>query len=106
MSALVLTNASFFFKKDSFIEFSTFINIVEFDLDKDICDEEKEITDEHLYARLNSIANSIRNADRFYLKEILHDVALSYQYVDNDEDYEVAMELIKYNRRIQSGIDS
>ena len=103
-------NASLFIPKGTKIIYentapwSTFTNIVEFDLDKDICDEEKEITDEHLYARLNSIANSIRNADRFYLKEILHDVALSYQYVDNDEDYEVAMELIKYNRRFNPAL--
>lgn len=81
------------------VPWSTFTNIEEFDLDKDFSDEEKEITDEQLYARLNSIANSIRNADRVYVKEILHDISLSYQYVDNDEDYEVAMELIKYNRR-------
>lgn len=78
---------------------SSFTNIVEFELDKDICDEGKEITDEHMYRRLDSIVNSIRNADRFYLKEILHDIALSYQYVDNDEDYNVAMDLIRYNRR-------
>lgn len=103
-------NASLFIPKGTKIIYentapwSTFTNIVEFDLDKDICDEEKEITDEHLYARLNSIANSIRNADRFYLKEILHDIALSYQYVDNDEDYEVAMELIKYNRRFNPAL--
>lgn len=103
-------NASLFIPKGTKIIYentapwSTFTNIVEFDLDKDICDEEKEITDEHLYARLNSISNSIRNADRFYLKEILHDIALSYQYVDNDEDYEVAMELIKYNRRFNPAL--
>ena len=83
---------------------STFTNIEEFELEKDFCEDEKEISDEHLYARLNSIANSIRNADRVYLKEILHDISLSYQYVDNDEDYEVAMELIKYNRRFNPAL--
>lgn len=83
---------------------STFTNIEEFELEKDFCEDDKEISDEHLYARLNSIANSIRNADRVYLKEILHDIALSYQYVDNDEDYEVAMELIKYNRRFNPAL--
>lgn len=83
---------------------STFTKIEEFDLDKDFCEDGKDISDEHLYARLNSIANSIRNADRVYLKEILHDIALSYQYVDNDEDYDVAMELIKYNRRFNPAL--
>lgn len=83
---------------------STFTNIEEFELEKDFCEDDKEISDEHLYARLNSIANSIRNADRVYLKEILNDIALSYQYVDNDEDYEVAMELIKYNRRFNPAL--
>lgn len=103
-------NATLFVPKGSKIIFenaapwSTFTNIVELDLEKDICDEGKGVSDEHLYARLNSIANSIRNADRFYLKEILHDIALSYQYVDNDEDYEVAMELIKYNRRFNPAL--
>lgn len=83
---------------------STFTNIEEIELEKDFCEDDKEISDEHLYARLNSIANSIRNADRVYLKEILNDIALSYQYVDNDEDYEVAMELIKYNRRFNPAL--
>lgn len=78
---------------------STITNIEEFNLDKDISDNAKEITDEHLYARLNSVASSIENADRFYLSEILHDFALSYRYVDNDDDYDVAMNLIQYNRR-------
>ena len=86
------------------VPWSTFTNIEEFELEKDFCEDDKEISDEHLYARLNSIANSIRNADRVYLKEILHDIALSYQYVDNDEDYEVAMELIKYNRRFNPAL--
>ena len=106
----ISNNATLFIPKGSKVIYentapwSTFTNIVEFNLDKDICDDEKEITDEHLYTRLNSIANSIRNADRFYLKEILHDIALSYQYVDNDEDYEVAIELIKYNRKFNPAL--
>lgn len=78
---------------------STISNIEEFELDKDFEDEEKDISDEVHYFRLNSIANSIRNADRFYLKEILHDIILSYQYVDNEDDYDEAMEIIKYNRK-------
>lgn len=97
-------NATLFVPKGSKIIFentapwSTFSNIVEFDLEKNLCDDGKDISDEHLYARLNSVSNSMRNADRFYLKEILHDLALSYQYVDNEADYDVAMDLIKYNR--------
>lgn len=78
---------------------STFTKIEEFDIDKNFCDEEKDISDEHLYARLNSIANSIKNIDRVYLKEILYDIALSCQYVDNEDDYEVAIDILKYNRR-------
>ena len=81
------------------VPWSTFTKIEEFDLDMNFCEEENKISDEQLYARLKSIASSIRNADRVYVKEVLHDISLSYHYVDNDEDYDVAMELIKYNSR-------
>ena len=106
----ICDNATLFVPKgtkiifENTIPWSTFSNIVEFDLHKDICDEEKEITDEHLYARLKSIANSIINADRIYLIEILHEIAISYQCVDNDDDYDEAMELIKYNRRFNPAL--
>lgn len=81
------------------LPWSSFKNIEEFDIDKNFDDAEKEISDEHLYARLNSIANSIRNVDRIYLKEVLQDIMMSYQYVDNEDDYKTAIDLIKYSHR-------
>lgn len=74
------------------------INIEEFDIDKNFCDEEKGISDKDIY-RLKNIILSTRNIDRLYLNEILQDITMSYQYVDNDEDYQIAMDLIKFNHR-------
>lgn len=77
---------------------STFSHINEFELEKDINDENVEISDEHLYFRLQNIVSSFDNADRYFLKETLEDVALYYQNVDNDDDYNEAIQLIQYNR--------
>lgn len=82
---------------ENMLPWSTFTNIEEFDMDKDLSDEERNVSDEHMYSRLNSIVNSVNNFDRIYLKEMLYDIAQSYQYVDNDADYEEAMSIIKYN---------
>lgn len=98
-------NATLFIPKgtkviyENMLPWSTFGNIEEFDLDKDLCDKGRNVSDEHMYSRLKSIVDSIKNFDRIYLKEMLYDIAQSYQYVDNDVDYEVAMSLIRYNQR-------
>lgn len=96
-------NATLFIPKgtkviyENMLPWSTFTNIEEFDMDKDLCDEERNVSDEHMYSRLNSIVNSVKNFDRIYLKEMLYDIVQSYQYVDNDADYEEAMSIIRYN---------
>ena len=98
-------NATLFIPKgtkiiyENTLPWSTIANIEEFDLDHNFCDEEKDISDELLYSRLNSIAHSIRNIDRQYLKEILTDIAMFYRDVDNEDDYGIAMHLLRYNRR-------
>lgn len=76
----------------------TISHINEFELEKDINDENVEISDEYLYFRLKSIASSFSNVDRYFLKEALGDIALYYQNVDNDDDYNEAIQLIQYNR--------
>lgn len=78
---------------------STISHIEEFDPSKDIQNENYDISDELHFSRLNNIVYSIKNADRIYLSEILHDIALSYQNVDNDNDYDEAMEVIMYNNK-------
>lgn len=98
-------NATLFIPKgtkviyENMLPWSTFTKIEEFDMDRDLCDEARTVSDEHMYSRLNSIVNSVKNFDRIYLKEMLYDIAQSYQYVDNEVDYEVAMSLIRYNHR-------
>lgn len=76
---------------------SSFSSIEEFDLCQDI-ENGGDVSDEHMFFRLNSVANSFRTADRYQLAELIKDIALSYQYVDNDDDYKAALEIIKFNR--------
>lgn len=77
-----------------------FPHIEEWDADVDKDDEGEfiPVSDEAYYKRLQSIADSKNNADRFYLKEIITELAQSYHYVDSDEEYEEAMSLFAYNR--------
>lgn len=70
----------------------------EADVDKNDEGEFMPVSDESYYKRLQSIAGSKNNADRFYLKEIITELAQSYLYVDSDEEYEEAMSLFAYNR--------
>lgn len=78
---------------------STISQIEELEPEEDINDKEKSISDEHLYFRLKSIASSFSNADRYYLKETLEDIAMYYKNVDNEDDYNEAIQLIQYNNR-------
>ena len=70
----------------------------EADVDKDDEGEFIPVSDEAYYKRLQSIADSKNKADRFYLKEIITELAQSFLYVDSDEEYEEAMSLFAYNR--------
>lgn len=56
------------------------------------------ISDEIYCKRLQSIIESKREVDRFYLREIFSELMLSYLYVNSDEEYEEALSLICYNR--------
>ena len=70
----------------------------EADVDKDDEGEFIPVSDEAYYKRLQSIADSKNKADRFYLKEIITELAQSFLYVDSDEEYEEVMSLFAYNR--------
>lgn len=79
---------------------SAFPNIEEWETDEDKNDKGKfvKVSDETYWMRLQSIAESKNKVDRFFLKEIIKELAQSYLYVDSDEEYEEAMSLIAYNR--------
>lgn len=88
------------------IPWSNFSNIEEWPLDKDYDQkgEEVEVTDETHSLRLRSVADSKMKADRCFLKEIINDISLNYQYVESDEEYKEALALIKYNRSFTPAI--
>ena len=79
---------------------SAFPNIEEWETDEDKNDKGKfvKVSDETYWMRLQSIAESKNKVDRFFLKEIIKELAQSYLYVGSDEEYEEAMSLIAYNR--------
>lgn len=81
-------------------------NICESELDIDINENGEEIivTDEIYLKRLKSVAESKIKADRYFLKEIIEDLCLNYLYVDNDDEYNEAIEVIKYNRSFSPAI--
>ena len=78
----------------------SFPHIEEWDADIDRNEEGEftPISDEVCYKRLLSIADSKNKADRFYLKEIISELAQSYLYIDSDEEYDEALAIINYNR--------
>ena len=82
------------------VPWSAFPNIEEWETDEDKNDKGKfvKVSDETYWMRLQSIAESKNKVDRYYLKEIIIELAQSYLYVDSDEEYEEAMSLIAYNR--------
>lgn len=83
-------------------------NICESELDIDINENGEQIivTDEIYLKRLKSVAESKIKADRYFLKEIIEDLCLNYLYVDNDDEYNEAIEVIKYNRSFSPAIIS
>lgn len=85
---------------------SVIANIRECDLNIDYNESGDEVlsTDEVHLKRLKSVADSKINADRYYLKEIIEDVCLNYLYVDSDDEYDEALEVIKYNRGFSPSI--
>lgn len=85
---------------------SVIANIHECDLNIDYNengDEMLSADDIHL-KRLKSVAESKIKADRYYLKEIIEDVYLNYLYIDSDDKYDEALEVIKYNRSFSPAI--
>ena len=85
---------------------SVIANIRECDLNIDYDESGNEVlsTDEVHLKRLKSVADSKIKADRYYLKEIIEDVCLNYLYVDSDDEYDAALEVIKYNRGFSPAI--
>lgn len=82
----------------------TINNIVEQDLNIDQNVVVTEVSDETHSERLKSVADSKAKADRYYLKEIIEDLCLNYQYVDSDEEYDEALSVIAYNRSFSPAI--
>lgn len=83
---------------DDSMPWRLFSRIEEYEPGKDINDD-NSISDEQLRIRLLNIASSFAKADRNYLQEILQNLAMYYQNISDDEDYEEAIQIIKYNRR-------
>lgn len=82
---------------------SSISQIEEYEPQQDI-NEDKSISDEQLYFRLQNIALSFANADRYYLKEILEDLAMDYQYVNDEDLYQEAIQIIHFNRRFNPAL--
>ena len=85
---------------------SVISNICESDLDVDFGENGDAVivSDEIHLKRLKSVADSKMKADRPFLKEIIEDLCLNYLYVDSDEEYNEALEVIKYNRSFSPAI--
>lgn len=85
---------------------SVIANIRECDLNIDYNENGDEVlsTEELHLKRLQSVAESKIKADRYYLKEIIEDVYLNYLYIDSDDEYDEALEVIKYNRGFSPAI--
>lgn len=85
---------------------STFPNIEEWETDEDKNDKGKfvKVSDEIYCKRLHSIAESKSKVDRYFIKEVIEELAQAYLYVDSDEEYEEAMTLIAYNRSFSPAI--
>lgn len=75
-------------------------NIQESEIDTDYrdCGDKVLITEGLYIERLRSIAQSKLKADRNYLQDIIEDTYLNYLYVDSDDAYNEALDVIKYNR--------
>lgn len=78
--------------------------IEEYEPQQNINEESKLISDEQLYLRLQNIASSLSNADRYYLKEILEDLAMDYQYLNDDDLYQEAIQIIHFNHRFSPAL--
>lgn len=84
---------------------SSFSNIQETDIAIDFEGEKTyEVSESKRIERLCSIAQSINNADRVLLQETINSLALGYTYIDTDEEYEEAIQLIDYNRKFTPAI--
>ena len=85
---------------------STFPNIEEWETDEDKNDKGKfvKVSDEIYCKRLHSIAESKSKVDRYFIKEVIEELAQAYLYVDSDEEYEEAMALVAYNRSFSPAI--
>ena len=84
---------------------SSISNIQECELDMAYDDNNiVMVSDETHLRRLRSVANSKVNADRYFLKTIIEDTCLNFLYVDSDEEYKAALELIKYNQSFSPAI--
>lgn len=91
----------------STLPWSAFSSIIERNFDEEQ-DEQQNSTDvfsTELYRRrIASVADSIKNANRVYLKELIEEVSFNYQDIDSDEEYDEALQLIKYNRTFKPAI--
>lgn len=87
------------------IPWSVFDNIQEIDLDKNIVGSETELISIDEYKlRLQSVAYSIYNMDREYIKNIIQDLAYNYLNISTDKEYNEALSLIAYNNRFTPAI--
>ena len=81
------------------IPWSSFSRIEEVELYQDTKDNELcNVSDEVYLTRLKSITKSIKEVNREYVKSLIEEIAYNYQDIDNDEDYENALNLLAFNR--------
>ena len=83
---------------------SSFSQIAEYEPQQDVNEENGLVNDEQLYFRLRNFALSFSNADRYYLKEILEDLAMDYQYLNDEDLYQEAIQIIHFNRRFSPAL--
>ena len=85
---------------------NTISNICESELDVEYNEngDKVMVSDERHLKRLKSVADSKIKADRYFLKEIIEDICQDYLYVDCDDEFEKALEVIKYNRSFSPAI--
>ena len=78
---------------------SCFSNIIEMPLDQNPTEDPTTVDADELLFRLKCVNQSIQEVDRNYIKEILEVASLSYLDIETDEDFEQAMNIIRYNRK-------
>lgn len=83
-----------------------FENIEELATNLDSDESDTTVSDEEWANRLQSIIYSVKNADRAYLREIIDTIKENYYFLDDEDSYEEALSLLKYNYSFSPAIEN